>query len=323
MTMTRELRVQAGTQSDFVTAATPTVLLRGIETFDFQPGVNVVVLEDMSMGLAGGDTTVVNGIAGTASFEGWATYEQIPYYLDNLFGLATPVEVTAPFTRAYEAPITSVSSPRILSIVKGSGDGAYQFYGAVITNFTLTFTPGSEARFSGDMIGIKLQTDALESLAVPVVTPITGAHLGGFKMDAWNGTMGSTSLTSCDVRSVELTIETGRTADSCFGSLTPGSYTEDMWTSTLTLGLLWKGATKTAVDSYVGGTKVERQVEMTAASGSQSLKIQYAGSLMEDPTIFDDDEGKVMTTFTLTRQYHATFGNWIKLLHTSAIENLD
>lgn len=320
--MTRELRVQVGTQTDFTTGATPTVVLKGIEELSFDPGMETEVLEDMTMGLAGGNDSVINGFAPTASFSGWATYEQLPYWFDNLFGEATPAG-EGPYTRNYAAPVTVLPDPRILSIVYGAGSAAYQFIGALLSNFTLTFEQRSVARISGDLIGASIATDALESLAVPTVTPIHATHLSGFKMDAWGGTMGSTAFPNCDIRSAEFTFEPDRTSDNCFGALAAGTYTEQAWTGSLTMGLLWKGVTKTAVDSYMTGTKVERQIEMTATSGSQSVKLQFAGVMDESPTVFDDDDGRVMTTFTLRRQYHPTFANWFKAVITNGIEALD
>ena len=124
LTLTRELRVQAGTQSAFKTGVTPTIQLRGIEELALRSKNEVVMLEDMTLGLAGPSQAVVAGIGGEGSVKAWCSYEHLAYWLDNLLGQATP-SGGGPYTRAYAAPGASAPTPRILSLVKGTSVGAY------------------------------------------------------------------------------------------------------------------------------------------------------------------------------------------------------
>ena len=62
--LTREVRVQAGTQSAFGTGVTPTVQLRGIEELAIRSKNEVTMLEDMTLGLAGASQAIVTGIGG-------------------------------------------------------------------------------------------------------------------------------------------------------------------------------------------------------------------------------------------------------------------
>lgn len=319
--LTRELRIQAGTQADFVTPATPTVALRGITSLTFTPGLEARLLADMTRGLAGGDTSVIDAIAGSAAISGWCSYEHIPYFLDNMFGQAAATGGPA-WVRNYAAPILTAPAPRFLSLVEGTALGAYQHIGSLFTDLTLNFRIKREAEFSGNMIGLKMATDTLESLTVPTVTAMHATHLSGFKLDTWAGTMGATTIDNCQIRSAEFTFRPARKLRHCFGGLEATGYVEDEWESTLKIGLLWTSTTKALIDGIVGGTLTQRQIEMTATAGAQSLKLQYAGFVQENPRIFEDDDGAVMVNLTLQKQYHPTFGNWFKAIHTSAIETL-
>lgn len=322
MPMTSEVRIQAGTQGNYTTAATPTVLMRGMTDLTLRPANEAEVLGDMTLGLAGGDTGVVYGIGAEASMSGWASYQHLAYFLDNLFGQATPGSAPG-YARQYAAPINTAPTPRILSLVKGDGTvGAYQMVGALLSNFTLRFEQRAACEMSGDFIGVKLQTDSLESLTVPTVNPILASHLGGFKLDAWAGTMGTTSLDNCRVRFAEFNFEPDRAGRACFGSLSADQYVERPWNGSLTLGLEFHSATKALVDAIIGGTLTQRQIEMTATNGPRILLLQFAGTVTEDVNIFDDDDGVVTVDVTLERTYHPTFANWFKAVLTAQVETL-
>lgn len=322
MPMTTEVRIQAGTQSDYTTAATPTVLLRGITDLTLRPANKAEVLSDMTLGLAGGDTGVVHGIGAEASMSGWGSYQHLAYFFDNLFGVATPGSSPG-YARQYAVPINTAPTPRFLSLVKGDGTvGAYQMVGALMSNFTLRFEQQETAQMSGDLIGVKLQTGSLESLAVPVVTPILASHLGGFKLDAWGGTMGATELANCRVRFAEFNFEPDRAGRSCFGSLSADQYVERPWDGSLTLGLEFHSTTKALVDSIIGGALTQRQIQMTATDGTRILLLQFTGTVTEDINIFDDDDGVVTVDVTFERTYHSTFANWFKSTLTAQVQTL-
>lgn len=319
MVMQAEIRAQAGTQSVFTTGVTPTVALRGLQELNLRHTPEIEVLSDMTQGLAGGDTSVIKALAAAGSFKGWATYEHLPYFLDNLLGQATP-SGAGPYTRNYAAPITTAPVPRILSLVKGdSVVGAYQMIGSLISNFTLRWEPKNFAQLSGDLIGVQLAADTLEVLAFPVVNPLMASHITTFKWDTWAGTMGTTTLANCTVRFAELMVQPDRTPRNCFGSLPATSYVEKPWNGTLKLGLEFNATTKTDIDAIIGGTLTQKQVELNSVLGTQTLKVQFAGVISDDVEIFSDDDGVVTVELTLTRQYHPTFANWLKIVSLNSV----
>lgn len=318
---TSEIRAQAGTQSVFITAVTPTIALRGVEELKIKSANDVEVKGDMTQALAGGDTGLVNSLAGAGTFKGWANYDHLPYFLDNLFSQATP-SGAGPYVRNYAAPLTTRSTPRILTLVQGDATvGAYKLTGALTTDFTLRVEPGKVVEINGSLIGTGMSAATLASLAAAAVTPIQGSHVGatGIKFDTWAGTMGATTLANCTVRFLELMIKPDRAARLCLGTLTAGDYVEKPWDGSLKLSLEFNATTKTDIDLFVAGLS-QRQVEYTLTTGAtQIMKIQFAGTLTGDVEVFNDDDGVATVEFELTRTYHPTFANWVKLVHTNTI----
>ena len=319
--LTRELRVQAGSQVSFASGVTPTIQLRGIEELMLRSKNNVLMLEDMSLGLAGASQAVVAGIGGEGSVKAWCSYEHLAYWLDNMFGNATP-SGAGPYVRAYAAPSASAPTPRILSLVKGTSIGAYQLVGALLSSLTLRLEQESALMLNGDLVGNKVATDALESLADVSVNPIMASQVASIYWDAWAGTMGTTALDRCYVRMMELSIEPDRKLRPCFGSLSKDAYSESAWTGTLKLSLEFNATTKTDVDAIIGGTLTQRQVEINFADSTRALELQFAGTVTDDLEIFGDDDGVVTAEVTLTRTYHSTFGNWFKASLSNGVATL-
>lgn len=319
--LTRELRVQAGSQVSFASGVTPTIQLRGIEELMLRSKNNVLMLEDMSLGLAGASQAVVAGIGGEGSVKAWCSYEHLAYWLDNMFGNATP-SGAGPYVRAYAAPSASAPTPRILSLVKGTSIGAYQLVGALLSSLTLRLEQESALMLNGDLVGNKVATDALESLADVSVNPIMASQVASIYWDAWAGTMGTTALDRCYVRMMELSIEPDRKLRPCFGSLSKDAYSESAWTGTLKLSLEFNATTKADVDAIIGGTLTQRQVEINFADSTRALELQFAGTVTDDLEIFGDDDGVVTAEVTLTRTYHSTFGNWFKASLSNGVATL-
>jgi hypothetical protein len=319
--LTRELRVQAGSQVSFATGVAPTVQLRGIEELMLRSKNNVLMLEDMSLGLAGASQAMVAGIGGEGSVKAWCSYEHLAYWLDNMFGQATP-SGAGPYVRAYAAPIASAPTPRILSLVKGTSIGAYQLVGGLLSSLSLRLEQESALMLNGDLVGNKVATDALESLADVSVNPIMANQVASIYWDNWAGTMGATALDRCYVRMMELSIEPDRKLRPCFGSLTKDAYSESAWNGTLKLSLEFNATTKADVDAIIGGTLTQRQVEINFADSTRALKLQFAGTVTDDLEIFGDDDGVVTAEVTLTRTYHTTFGNWFKASLSNGVATL-
>lgn len=322
--VTTELRVQAGKQSVWTTGVAPTVLLRGITGCKIKPDQDMRVLNDMALNLAGGDTAIITRNGGGGSVDGWASYEDLAYWLDAFFGEATPGSAPA-YLRNYAAPITTLPTPRILSLVHGEANvGAYRLIGGVGNSFTFKVEVGSEVTFSMEMLGSAVDPTTLAgALAIRTVTPIVASDVTTLFLDSWGGTMGGTALAKCSLRSLTLTVNANRQNRYCIGSLSAADYLTKPWDGTLDLLLEWNGVSKGVIDTMVGGAASKQQVEVNFSGGTnKTLKLQFAGTITESPDIFGDDDGVVATSLKLKNTYHPTFANWLKLALASATQTL-
>lgn len=321
---TTELRVQAGKQTVWTTGVTPTVVLRGLTGCKINPDQEIKVLSDMTLNMTGGDTPVVLRNGGGANVDGWASYEDLAYWLDTTFGEATAGASPA-YSRPYAAPITTLPSPRILSLVHGEANiGAYRLIGGVGNSFTLKMEVGTETTFSTELIGAAVDPTTLTgALATRVVTPIMPGDVTTMFLDSWAGTMGTTALTKCNLRNLTLTVNANRQNRYCVGSLSASDYITKPWDGTLDLLLEWNSVSKALIDEMVGGAAAKRQFEVNFSGGTnKTLKIQFAGTVSEAPGIFEDDDGVVAASFKLKGTYHPTFANWLKLALASATQTM-
>lgn len=323
MTMMQDISVQAATQSVFGTGVAGAVLLRGLEAVKLSSSPEVQILDDLCNGYTGGDTAVVLSVGAKGSFNGWASYEHLPYWLDAVAGKATPTG-SGPYVRTWAAPTTTAPSPRLLSLIKGdTAVGAYRGVGCLPSKFMLKQANKSALQFSGDLVANKLEPTTLTGgLTKSAVTPIMGSQVASIKLDTFAGTMGATALPNCTLRYLELNIEPVRNIRYCLGSIIGNTYLENPWTGTLKLSLEFNSTSKADVDNYVAGTLVQKQVEINYASGTNLAKLQFAGTLTGDIEMFSDDDGVVTVDMELVRTYHTTFANWFKASMTNGVSNV-
>lgn len=322
MTMMHEIALQAATQSVFGTGVAGAILLRGVEDCKLTGMTETEVLADMCNGFVGGDTAVVKSIGVKGSINGWATYEHLPYFLDGLAGKATPTGA-GPYVRTFAAPATTAPAPRLLSLVKGdTGVGAYRGVGMLPSKFNLKQENKGSLKFACDLLGSKLESNTLTGgLTKPAVTPIMASQVASVKLDAWGGTMGTTTLPNCNLRYWELNVEPARNIRYCMGSLPGTTYLEDPWTATLKMSLEFNSTSRADVDNYIAGTLTQKQVEINYTSGTNLAKFQFTGIQTNDVEIFSDDDHVVTVDFELTRMYHSTFANWFKSSITNGVSN--
>lgn len=318
--MQSEVLVQSATQSVLLTGVAPALLLRGLEEFNLTSVPDIEVLSDLTQGLSGGDAAVVQGMSGKASFSGWCTYQHIGYFLDNLLGQATP-SGAGPYTRNYAAPINSAPSPRILSLYKGDVTvGGYRMVGSLLSGLTIKLAPKKSLAMSGDFVGVVVEPQAMSGvLSKPAITPILASQVSSLKLDTFAGTMGATTLTNCTLRNYELTLTPSRDIRTCVGAVTGASYVEMPWTGRLKVSLEYNTTTKADLDTFVAGTLLQKQFEVNFASGTSSLKLQFAGTVQNDVQIFGDDDGVTVVEFDMERTYQSTFGNWFKAVLVNSV----
>ena len=106
--------VQLGTEasSDLwgALARPPTVKLMGIADISITPIVDVTMIDELRGSQQPGFTSVITEVGGEASLEGIVTYEDIPYWLNGMFGGAGTTEVagdTDYTDREWSAPLSN------------------------------------------------------------------------------------------------------------------------------------------------------------------------------------------------------------------------
>jgi hypothetical protein len=316
-----DLRVQNGKQTAWDTAVAATKMARGVENFTIDPDIDIRVLEDMSLGYAGSTVAAVLKTGGMGNMSGWATYEQLPLWLDSLIEEDATPAGSDPYDYVYAAPISSLGTQTLYTAqITDATDDGYALVGALANELTLTQGVAETLNFDLGFIGYEAAADVYDSIAIPAVNPILATHLTTIHWDAWGDAPGTTSLANCYVRNMVLNINANRNPRYCYGSSAANSYRTDPYTGRLELTLEFNSTTQTDIDAIVGGTLTQKNVRLTWADTSdRGLVIDFAGVVAEMPTIFEDDDGVATVTVTLDRMYNSNWGspNWLAMTVTN------
>jgi hypothetical protein len=320
MPMTDALYVQVGRESSWGTPAVDTARLMGISDFTINPEVNVRVIGLSRGGYAPGSSAVITDISAAASLSQEATYEDLHVWLEGLRGNVSPTG-TGPYVRLYAAPTSTAPTLIAHSIYVGDGVLApYRIFGALPSGLTLSGSVGEVVTVSGDWMGKGVDVAAnLASLTDRAVNPLMFHHLTGVFVDTWAGTIGTTALTN-SLYGFELAITTERPTRRYAGQTTAGAYNQRKWSGTLRLDIDFNTTTKALLDAIVGASApVMRQIRLSFTDGTRILQIDFAGTVTEAPSIFEDDDDVAVIPLTFTGTYNSTLGNWLKLTTTTGI----
>jgi len=145
--------LQLGWQSAFGTPnATATRKLQNVSSFKLNPDLQTRALDQLRGTLAPTHQTVLDRYMSNATAEtSDEDYEELNYWLEMLFGTVTPVGADAPYTRTYNAPITSAIVPRAATLQFGQSGEVWQMQDATVSSLTL-----SGAANSGVSVGVSL-----------------------------------------------------------------------------------------------------------------------------------------------------------------------
>lgn len=318
------LEFQVGTESTWGTGVTPTAKLMGVEDGTIDPGVTGEVFPDRRRSLGGGYLAALTSVMPNGKMDILGTYEDTPYYLDNLLGQATP-SGSNPYTRAYSAPLGTAPSPRILTLVYGDATDCSQLAGALISKLVIKGENGGPMRMTADLIGKQESAGTLESLSDRTVNLVMGDHTALY-VDTWGGTIGSTQI-SAAAFSYEITIDAKRAGQQFLGALTAGNWHEadggDGWDGELKLMLELNSASRSVLTALrSSSTLFQRQVRITNTSGTNVVRFDFAGTSEKAPTLFTDRDGVVTFECTLKRTYNSGLANWFKAQVVNTVSSL-
>lgn len=321
------LRIYAAKETVWGTKVTPaTVAVMGIKDLKLVPVVDGEVLKDMRGAFLPGAMAVIKKIGMTGALNRYATYEDAPYVLDALCGLATPV-FTSVYTYSYAAPGTgTIPNARIQTLYQATNDvNSLQAYyaapGFTLKKWTLKAATNEPIEFNEDYIGkqvLPAVVGDIGSLSDRVVTPLMGNDHALF-IDAWGGTIGTTTITP-DAYELEISIETGRDLVYALGSALPYTWKDARWKGSMKLVMEFNTATKAYYDAILAATtNFQKQIRNKFTNLTQSLAVDFAGTNVKAPALFTNKNGVLTVELEMDGTYNPTMGNWFKAVAVNTI----
>lgn len=317
------LQMQIGKETTWGTPVTATAKMLGFSELSLAPEGESKVFEDLRSSFQPGYMAAVLSKSGSAKVKGMLTYEDFPYWMDSLFGIATPTG-SGPYVYAYAMPVGTAPTPRIMTLVYGASDGVYRMPGSLVNMISLKGESNKEITQEIEFLGKQVvASGSLASLSDRTETVATGNDVAIY-IDAWGGTIGST-LISNTFFSFDLKIQSGRDLKRYLGSITPGGYKEGRYESksnSLKLSLEFGSSTKSILDSIIGTSLTQYQVRLAFTSGTNVINLDFAGTTTSDPEIFADKDGVCTFDMELNGTYNTSLGNSFKSSVTNSVSAL-
>lgn len=320
MPMIDALYGHVGRESAWGTPAVDTARLMGLTDLSINPEVAVRVIGLSRGGYAPGSAAAITDISAAASLSQELTYEDLHVWLEGLRGNMAP-SGAGPYVRDYNAPTATAPSPISHSIYYGDGVLApYRIFGALPNSMTISGSVGEVVTVSGDWRGKGVDVAAgLAALSDRAVNTVMFHHLTGVFVDAWAGTIGTTALAN-SLYGFELAVTAEKPTRRYAGQTTAGVFNHRKWAGTLRLDIDFNSTTKAMLDAIVGATSpVMRQIRLSFTDGTRILRIDFAGTVTEAPSIFEDDDDVAVIPLTFQGTYNSTMGNWLKIQTTTGI----
>ena len=319
--------LQSAWQSAFGTPnTTATVKLQNVSSFRLRPEFQTRALEQLRGTLAPTHQTTLDNYAGSATFEvSDETFEDINYWLEALFGSATPTG-NLPYVRAYNAPTTAAVTPHFMTLQYGQTDEVWQLQDASVASLTLSGADNTGVQVGGSIIGGKVMPGALAALSDRTgVTRMSGC-MASVAIAAWDSSSFTTLANSAF--SWELSINSNREYRGYLGNCTPTAYSDQKWNGQLRLSFELNDTTDDHLIAMLSTASaiLERQVKIEYKTGTstteRSMAITFAGHSMQAPELFQDRNGVTTYDLVLDGVYNSTLGNWLKIETKSATQTL-
>lgn len=303
--------VAIGEESTRGTAVAATAKLAGVDGAPISAGVEVWRGTDEARGtLAPAYMSVIGRVNPGVSLSGRATWEQLGNFLDAFFGKATP-SGTGPYTRSYAAPLGAQPALTPWTVYYGSPSNAWRLTGGVANELTISATSGEPLSASLNMIGVGVESTTMPALAEPSATPII--HGGALYIDDFTGTVGTTQVTDVVFVDWELSLNANRANLFGVDAALAKDLVHQKMDGTLRVTLTVGPSSVGLLNALLTPGEVKRQVRIEHTSGTNSLKIDFAGALTEVGEIVQDQDGAATLQFTLSGEYCPALGNWLKI----------
>jgi len=312
-----EIRMGTESTDAWGTAVAQSVKLMGITDITLTPVVESVQIKDKRGSMRPGHVSVPQMIYGTGSLSGIALYDDLPYWLDSIFGAASPVTSTDVYQYDYVG--AHATEPVISHYTLAYGDGTYieSLLGSTVQSLNISGASGEPLTFSANLIGKIIDSDTFDSAAEAdrTVYPIMGDHVALW-IDPSSDAVGTTSVTVPFQFSLD--INTNRTLKTHLGNLNPTKYREARHEGALKLTLELDSDTVGTLDAILNtasSVTVERVVRIKASATVGALpnylQVDFNGVTLEAPQLYTDVDGITTYEMTLMGQYNGTLDDWI------------
>jgi len=302
--------IQFGQESTWGTVVAATAKLMGLKDATLSVKDKIVHVEEKGT-MAPSQHVVRTTNEGAASIEAVATYEDILFFLNGIFGAATP-SGTGPYTWSYAAPTTTAVTPDFFSVEFGTTNAEYVMNGGMFKTLKISLAADDLWQVNADLIGKAIDTVTLASLSDRTVETINASN-SSLYIDDWTGTIGTTTV-GATLIDAELDVDTNRHMKHFVHSIGPTGYGDDQWSGILKTTLEFNATAKAYFDDHLStGDPTQKQIRLYKASGTKSITVDFAGTLVDNIDIFDDRDGNMTVALTWEGTYNPTLGNWLKV----------
>lgn len=312
-----------------VTPFTPVAATARLAELDDMPKVTYdgdsELLMDQAGSMSPGAVAVFNGALCAVSFGGVATYQDLPFHMDALFGVATPTGAN-PYVYSYAGPLSTLPTLRRNTIEIGdaiSGGPNYKFTGALLNKFSLETKPREPVKYTAEYLAGQMTTVTLAALSNRTQSPLHNSHLaGGIFLDTWAGTLGSTALTAT-AQEFKIDFDAKRQLAFLAGDLFPTDHDEDVIDVTFSGVLKFNATSKALVDEAIGSAISQRQLRLKFTTGASAIA-QFDLPLLVTPKfdLWSERNATIMVGIDGKAMYHSTVANYCKVAVTNAVATL-
>jgi len=318
------LKVHAGKETTgtpvWGTPVVDTVRLMDVLDFSFEPQVKSKVIRTRAATLANGRAAMLLESWGKFKLKGVANYEDMHYWIEGTFGIATPGGA-GPYTRAYTAPTTPAPAPRTQTLYYGdAAGGVAKLTSAVVSKLSLHAEKNAEATYEIEGFGKQIIDGAsFTALSDHVINYMAGNDFLLY-VDAWGGTIGTTAV-AATFYSFDLEIDTKRDIKRYLGALNPGGYAQPAWEAKLKMHLEFNAVTSAYLTAILAATAtLQRQVRLKATQSANLIsQWDFAGSLEEAPKLWPDEDGVAAIDLELTDTNNSGLGSDLKVNTTNSV----
>lgn len=324
MSNKRLIKVQLGKETTPFTAVAATAVLAELDDI---PKVTVDGMSEILLDQAGalnpGSVAVFDGAQTLVSWSGKATYQDLPYFMDSLFGVATPSGAN-PYVYAYVGPLATTPTLRRNTIEIGdaiAGGPNYKVPGCLLNKFSLSTKPREPVKYSVEFLGGQLSTVTMAALTNRTQTPLHNSQLSIY-VDAWAGTLGATALTAT-AQEFTLDYDAKRAMAWLSGDLFPTDHDEDIIACTLKGVFKFNATSKAYVDEMIGSAISQRQLRLKFTTGATAIaQFDLPALLTPKIDMWGERNTTIMVSIEAQAMYHATVANYAKASITNAVATL-